>query len=159
MCEVFLNIEERDTFTSTATGENFEINRKLNCDDNCLIYFLTCKCCGKQYVGETSDEFWLRQNNYKSNDRKNARNEPFMQEHFLEHFKKNGHNGVLGNVSITPIDKTDGKDPKRIENYWMRTLKIYALFELNIEDRIWSIPCKSIIVTGGLHFWYFCHFG
>ena len=57
MCEVFLNIEERDTFTSTATGENFEINRKLNCDDNCLIYFLTCKCCGKQYVGETSDEF------------------------------------------------------------------------------------------------------
>ena len=59
-----------------------------------------------------------------------------MQEHLLEHFKKNGHNGVLGNVSITPIDKTDGKDPKRIENYWMRTLKIYALFELNIEDRI-----------------------
>ena len=59
-----------------------------------------------------------------------------MQEHLLEHFKKNGHNGVLGNVSITPIGKTDSKDPKRIENYWMRTLKIYALFELNIEDSI-----------------------
>ena len=75
-------------------------------------------------------------NNYKSNHRKNARNEPFMQEHLLEHFKKNGHNGVFGNVSITPIDKTDNKNPKGIENYWMRTLKIYALFELNMEDSI-----------------------
>ena len=59
-----------------------------------------------------------------------------MQEHLLEHFKKNGHNGVFGNVSITPIDKTDNKNPKGIENYWMRTLKIYALFELNMEDSI-----------------------
>ena len=98
-----------------------------------MIYFLTCKCYGKQYVGETSDDL---DNNYKSNDRKNARNEPFMQEHLLEHLKKNGHNGVLGNVSITPIYKTDNKNPKGIENYWMRTLKIYALFELNIEDSI-----------------------
>ena len=52
-CEVCLNIEETDTFTSTTTGESFKINHQLNCDDNCLIYLLTCKCCGKQYVGET----------------------------------------------------------------------------------------------------------
>ena len=61
-CEVCLNIQETDTFTSTATGECFKINHKLNCDNNCLIYLFTCKCCGKQYVGEATDEFgW---NNY-----------------------------------------------------------------------------------------------
>ena len=50
-CEVCLNIQETDTFMKTTTGETFKINHKLNCDDNCLIYFLTCKYCGKQYVG------------------------------------------------------------------------------------------------------------
>ena len=64
---------------------------------------------------------------------KNARDEACTQEHLFEHFKSERHSGFLGNVSITLKDKTDGKDPKRRENYWMRTLKTYALFEINIE--------------------------
>ena len=59
-----------------------------------------------------------------------------MEEHLFEHFKSEGHSGFLGNVSIRLIDKTDGNDPKRRENYWMRTLKIYAPFGLNIEDSV-----------------------
>ena len=55
-----------------------------------------------------------------------------MQEHLLEHFKSEGHSGIFGNVFITLIDNADGMDPKRRENYWMRTLKIYLL--LNMED-------------------------
>ena len=105
------------------TGESFKINYKLNCDDNWLIYLLTCKCCGKQNVRETTEEFWLRWNNYKSNYRKNARNEAYMQEHLFDHFKSEDHCRFLGSVSITLIDKTDGKDPKRRQNYWMRRLK------------------------------------
>ena len=66
-----------------------------------------------QYVGETTDEFRLRWNNYKSNDSKDARNEACMQKHFFEHFKMEGHSGFLGKVSIILTDKTDGKDPKR----------------------------------------------
>ena len=126
------------------------MNHKLNCDDNCLIYLLTRKCCGKQYIGETTDEFLFRWNNYKSNDRNNARNEACMQEHLFEHLKSEGHSGFLGNVSIILIVKTDGKNPKRRENYWMRTLKTYAPFGLIIEDSVWPIPCRSINVTGGL---------
>ena len=57
-----------------------------------------------------------------------------MLEHLFEHFKSEGRSGFLGNVSITLIGKTDGKDPKRRENYWMRTLKTYAPFGPNIED-------------------------
>ena len=73
-----------------------------------------------------------------------------MYEHFFEHFKSEGHSGFLGNVSITLIDKTDCKDPKRRENYWMRTLKTYAPFGLNIEDSVLPIACRSINVIGGL---------
>ena len=32
----------------------------------------------------------------------------------------------------------------------MRTLKTYTPFGLNIEDSVWTIPCRSITVTGGL---------
>ena len=32
--------------------------------------------------------------------------------------------------------KTDGKDPKKRKNYWMKTLKTYAPFGLNIKDSI-----------------------
>ena len=60
---------------SITIGKSFKINHKLDCDDNCLIYLLTAKCCGKQYVGETSDELQLRWNNYKSSYRKNTWNE------------------------------------------------------------------------------------
>ena len=133
-CEVCLNIEEADTFTSTATGKRFKINHKPKCDDNCLIYLLTCRCCGKQYVEETTNEYPLRWNNYKSNDWKNARNETCMQQNLFEHFKSESHSGLLGNVSITLIDKTDGKDPKKRKNYWMGALKPFAPFGLNIEE-------------------------
>ena len=55
----------------------------------------------------------------------------------------------LGNVSITLMSKTDGKDPKRRANYWMRTRKGYVPFGL-IGDSVWPIPCRSINVFGGL---------
>ena len=103
-----------------------KINHKLTCDDNCLIYLLSCKCCGKQYVGETTDSFRYRWNNYKDNDRKHSRKESCMQEHLFKHFNSMGHNGFLNNVSITLIDKTDGKNPKKREDYWRRTLKTYS---------------------------------
>ena len=54
-----------------------------------------------------------------------------MQEHLFKHFNIMWHN-----VSITLIDKTDGKNPKKTEDYWKRTLKTYKPFELNVEDSV-----------------------
>ena len=68
-CEVFTNVTETDTFSSTVTGETFQINHEINGDDKCLIYLLKCKVCNKQYVGETTDAFRLRCNNHKGHDR------------------------------------------------------------------------------------------
>ena len=56
-CEVCVNVSETNTFTSNVTGDTCKRNHKLNCDDNCLVYLLSCKCCEKQYVGETTDSF------------------------------------------------------------------------------------------------------
>ena len=59
-CEVCMNVSETNTFNSNVTGETYKINHKLNCDDNCLIYILSCKCFGKQYVGETNGSLRYR---------------------------------------------------------------------------------------------------
>ena len=57
-----------------------------------------------------------------------------MQEHF-KHFNSMEHNGFLNNVSITLTNKTDGKNPKKRED-WRRTLKTYSPFGLNVEDSV-----------------------
>ena len=52
--------------------------------------------------------------------------ESSRQEHLYEHFYSDSQYGFLENVAITLIDKTDSKDPRNRENYWMRTLKTLA---------------------------------
>ena len=68
--------------------------------------------------------------------RKIHRMKHVCKEHLFEHFKSEGRSRFLGNVSIRLIDKTDGKDPKTRKINWMRTLKTYAPFGLNIEDSV-----------------------
>ena len=46
-----------------------------------------------------------------------------MQPLDFEHFSSNDHNGFLEDCSITLIDKTDGSDPTRREEYWRRVMK------------------------------------
>ena len=91
-CEVCTNVTETYTFSCTVTGETFQINHELNCDGKCFINLLKCNICNKKYVGEKTDVFHLRCNNYKDNDRKFQRNESCMQQHLYEHFYCQSHN-------------------------------------------------------------------
>ena len=56
-----------------------------------------------------------------------------MSEHLFRHFDSEDHNGFLENASIILIDKTDGRDANRKDDYWRRTLKTYAHCGLNSE--------------------------
>ena len=69
-CQACLNVSETDTFTSTTTGETYEIDHQFKCNSKYLVYLLTCKVCLKEYVGQTVEECRLRWNNYKSNNHK-----------------------------------------------------------------------------------------
>ena len=99
----------------------------------------------KQYVGSTADCFRYRWNNYKLNDRKYARGEACLQEHLFEHFSSEEHNGLLHYVSLTLIDKTDAKNPIKLEHYWRHTLKTLAFYGLNVED--------DFLITSYLYFY------
>ena len=78
-CQVSLNVNETDTFTSTVTKKTHKIIQKFNCSDKCLIYLLTCRKFLIQYVSKTVDEFHYRWNNYKNNSRNYDCNHPCIR--------------------------------------------------------------------------------
>ena len=90
------------------------------------MYLLTCNKCKKQYTSQTTDNFIGRYNSYKSKSKNFKRGEKCIQEHLYKHFESEGHTEFLDDVSITLTDTTDGSNPTKRENYWMRTLKTYA---------------------------------
>ena len=87
-----------------------------------------------QYVGKTVDEFRLRWNNYKMNDRNFLKGQTCMQQHLFEHFASEGRCSFLEDVAITFIDNTDPKDANRRELYWKHKLTKMAPLGLNVED-------------------------
>ena len=129
-CLVCLDVSERDIFKSFQNKEQYKINLQLNCNDKCLIYLLTCKVCGLQYVSSTTDKFIVRCNKYKENNRKAKRGEEHMQSLVFKHFSSNDHNGFFEDCSIALIDKTDGSDPTRREE-WRRVLETVTPYGLN----------------------------
>ena len=133
-CLVCLNVSETDVIQSFQTKEQYKIKYQLNCNDKCLVYLRSCKVCGLQYIGSTTDKFRLRWNNYKENNRKAKRGEEYMQPLVFEHFSSNNHNGFLEDCSIAFIDKTDGSDPTGREEYWRRVLKTVTPYGLNTID-------------------------
>ena len=103
----------------------------MNYNDKCLIYFLSCKICGLQYVGSTIDPCRYRWNNYKNNNRKAERGVEHTQADLFEHFASHWHNDFLEDCTITLIDETDGTDPTRREEYCRRVLKTVPPYGLN----------------------------
>ena len=50
----------------------------------------------------------------------------YMQTILFEHFYSEEHNGFLQDCCISLIDKTDGSDPTRRDEYWRVLLKAVA---------------------------------
>ena len=118
-CQVCKSISITEEFTSFTTKKTYKINHSFDCNDKCLIYLLSCKSCGKQYVDGTSDHFRSRWNNYKSDvrkaesgDMKNVK-QKFLQSHFLQRDQQ----GFLKDVEVRLFDKTQASDPTKREFY------------------------------------------
>ena len=134
-CQVCKNIKVTDTFDSFTTKRSYKINHRFDCNDKCLIYLFSCRTCGKQYTGKTTDRFRYRWNNYKMEARKaeNGDMENVKQKFLQSHFLQDDHKGFLEDVEVRLIDKTQGSDPTKREYCRMRTLKTLYLDGLNIE--------------------------
>ena len=132
-CLTCKNVQKYDTFSSYITKESFKINYHFDCNGKCLICLKSCKVCGKQYVGSTTERFRFSWNNYQDNQRKAKRGEDHTQKYFQEHFLSHDDNGLINGIAIIFFDKTDALDPTRREEFWRAKLKTVALNGLNIE--------------------------
>ena len=117
------NITDTDSFICSNDQTNFKINHKFDCNEQSLIYLITCNRCFKQFLRPAADEFRHRWKNYKDNRRKFEKRKYCMQRHFYEHFNLSGHSGFLDDVSVTLIDKTYSKNSTERKYYWIYTFK------------------------------------
>lgn len=56
-CKTCLNAHVTSTFKASIDKKKYKINHDLCCDDQCIVYLLTCKICGIQYVRQTTNMF------------------------------------------------------------------------------------------------------
>ena len=129
-CEVCPFVRNTTDFQD-RNGKKYLIRElNLNCNSSNVVYLLTCKVCGIQYVGSCTTKFRLRFNNYKSCNRRHISN-VVCQEKLHSHFDSSGHNG-FSDFQFTLIDQ--GSDPNSVrkrEMFWQYKLNTFLPNGLN----------------------------
>ena len=67
-CKVCKFVKMGDQFTGNVERQSFSISHSFSCDSQGVVYLMTCKKCGKQYVGSTITALRERFNNHNVRD-------------------------------------------------------------------------------------------
>ena len=126
-CNTCPFLEETRNFVSHTTHQTYAIKQNLSCDSRNVIYLISCKKCGKQYVGQTSltlrDRFTRHRFDINHKENKSVAN----------HFNSTDHS--LKDCVIFPIEAVDKEEflTKR-ENYWIQKLQTLSPCGLNLQE-------------------------
>ena len=118
-----------------------------------MIYLLSCQSYGKQYEGNTTNNFKSRWNNYKADVRKaeNGNMENVKQKFLQSHFLQRDHQGFLKDVEARLIDKTRLLiQPKGSFTEWEH-LKLCILMALILEltiSSLFRLICTFTVIFG-----------
>ena len=119
-------------FSSNTTGKHYNINFNYHCDSVNVVYLITCKTCGKQYVGSTTTAIRHRFNQYISGVQRYGRGvRGLQQEGVFSHFFTEGHSGSPHQMELRIIDYCDPSDQERREGFWTFHLKTMEPHGLN----------------------------
>ena len=131
ICFTCKYVEPCDSITSNATNLVYKLKHDLNCNSSNIIYLIQCGNCGMQYVGQSKRSLRGRFNNHRY-DIENERNS-VVSAHF-------NRACFIGDCKIIPIFKCPTFDSEEettkirleIEQYFIKTLKTYAPYGMNI---------------------------
>jgi hypothetical protein len=108
----------------------------ISCRSSNLIYCITCRRCGKQYVGQTSLRLKSRFVHHYYTVDKEDKSKPVSK-----HFSQLGHDGisdmeihVLEFIKMPPKSQAASVVRNRVERRWIHLLRIPAPKGLNIDD-------------------------
>jgi hypothetical protein len=102
-CKYCPYLDTSDKIASHITGEKFTCKSNVSCLSSNVVYGITCKICGQQYVGQTKCCLYmrLREHLYSINNAIKLRQNPSRKldvqinpQPVGIHFSKPGHNGI-----------------------------------------------------------------
>ena len=134
-CPTIKNAEGK--ITSTVTGRTYDIinhtNESITCKSNNIIYLMTCKLCGIQYVGETNQLFSKRNTQHRSSSKHGKPS--LIYQHF--HLYDNGTRTriLFDDFDIQPIEALEqnstASERLNREAWWMKELRTLYPYGLN----------------------------
>ena len=126
-----------DEFTSHKTGQVFKMKFAASCKSSDIVYLISCRRCGQQYVGETEQQLHCRINSHRYDIRHRRTEESPVAEHF------NGAGHTLADLTVVAIDQLHSHDAclrKIRESRWIRTLGTSYPFGMNLRvDSLWNL--------------------
>lgn len=146
-CHTCDSVRSCDSIQSSTTKQNFQITGDLNCSSSNIIYLIECNFCKKQYIGETKRSLRCRFNNHRF-DIQNQRPSTISS-----HFNQGCCD--LDDCRIIPIfkcpklatEELTTKARQEIEQYFIRTLKTYLPYGLNIaQTRYKDVPSIHFVL-------------
>ena len=136
-CKTCDYISQGSTFVSNVTKKSYNVvspNLSMDCTSDNVVYLITCKKCGIQYVGETSQKLRSRFSNHRNRLKK------LTNLYLYHHFSSDGHS--VDDMSIMPIEELPSSDrvsatSQRLEreDYLCRELCTYYPYGLNDNVR------------------------
>ena len=135
-CRYCPTINTSGALTSTTNGRKFQSMQKVTCQSSNLIYVITCKSCGIQYVGQTKNRLLTRFQGHIFHITHN--NDTTVGRHFnnCPPEKTSLFDGVIINaISFIPShpDSRDAKNQRdREEKRWMHRLQTITPQGLNL---------------------------
>ena len=136
---VWLNVIRRDVklLILSDRGINLRVTLRVGptittffyCDSDGVVYLITCKKCGLQYVGNTVTSFRLRFNNHKSSMMRYGKGQRGMGgQRLYAHFYTEGLMDLEIQVEIHV------SRPNERESFWIEKLNTYCPRGLNIRE-------------------------
>ena len=81
-CKTCPVLQAMDEFSSHTTGQVFKVKFQASCKSPDVIYLITCRRCGLQYVGETGQPLHIQINNHCFNIAHQRTEDSPVAEHF-----------------------------------------------------------------------------
>ncbi len=137
-------INNNPAIISNITRKCFIVKNSsvLNCEARNVIYLITCKKCGLQYVGQTKRAFKQRMWEHKNSIKKNT-----LNTLIVNHFNSNDH--TIEDFSAQIIEVI-GDNSKRTliqaEDYWIKCLN--SVFPLGMNNQIKG--CGNVVDANDL---------
>ena len=103
----------------------------MKCNTSHIVYLITCKTFGIQYIGSATTTFILRFNNCKSSCRKYSSTSNAFQANLHSYLAQDDHKG-MEDWEVTLIDHAhDSPSVRRREMFWQYKLNSFYPNGLN----------------------------